>query len=339
MPCPSQTKSQAKPSTRSSYLLAWSPYSPDLTPPDFFVWGFVKDIVYSQKPRNIDDLRVKITQAFQQITPLMLQRTWAELHHRYELCRVQVSTHPKRRADIIAINGRLKRALVLDPTIRFERNLNQATEVDIEKKSIYEPCLPYLSQKYNVPLKQWSVIGLLFGSRGSITKFTWNYLKELHIPFDSVIAEISAAIMVLTTEKKLFIVQRYFWSYGVRRQNGPACVTLKSNTRSDLTNNTTMFAVVEKFRRTGSFLCLLPCYGILIFKIESSYDGTEKNSPAQGFEPGFSALRADALSTPDTHPSVGQNRLSLSSNSWVPSSGRPLHYVKDVYERRTEVVI
>ncbi|KAJ4450204.1 hypothetical protein ANN_01611 [Periplaneta americana] len=35
--------------------------------------GFVKDIVYSQKPRNIDDLRVKITQAFQQITPLMLQ--------------------------------------------------------------------------------------------------------------------------------------------------------------------------------------------------------------------------------------------------------------------------
>ncbi|KAJ4451704.1 hypothetical protein ANN_03174 [Periplaneta americana] len=58
-----------------------------------------------------------------------------------------------RRADIIAINGRLKRALVLDLTIRFERNLNQATEVDIEKKSIYEPCLPYLSQKYNVPLK------------------------------------------------------------------------------------------------------------------------------------------------------------------------------------------
>ncbi|KAJ4427993.1 hypothetical protein ANN_24006 [Periplaneta americana] len=92
-----------------------------------------------------------------------------------------------RRADIIAINGRLKWALVLDPTIRFERNLNQATEVDIEKKSIYEPCLPYLSQKYNVPLKQWSVIGLLFGSRDSITKFTWNYLKELHIPFDYVI--------------------------------------------------------------------------------------------------------------------------------------------------------
>ncbi|KAJ4436705.1 hypothetical protein ANN_16837 [Periplaneta americana] len=72
-------RSQAKP-------ISWlGPKLPDLTPPDFFVWGFVKDIVYSQKPRKINDLRVKITQAFQQITPLMLQRTWAELHHRYEL--------------------------------------------------------------------------------------------------------------------------------------------------------------------------------------------------------------------------------------------------------------
>ncbi|KAJ4444568.1 hypothetical protein ANN_06363 [Periplaneta americana] len=75
---------RVKPSTRSRYFLAWSPNSPDLTPPDFFVWGFVKDIVYSPKNRKIDDLRVNITQTFQQNTPLMLQRTWAELHRRRE---------------------------------------------------------------------------------------------------------------------------------------------------------------------------------------------------------------------------------------------------------------
>ncbi|KAJ4441582.1 hypothetical protein ANN_11438 [Periplaneta americana] len=63
-------RSQPKLSTKSSYLLAWSSNSPDLTPPDFFVWGFVKDIVYSQKPRNIDDLRVKITQLFNK-SPLL----------------------------------------------------------------------------------------------------------------------------------------------------------------------------------------------------------------------------------------------------------------------------
>ncbi|KAJ4447186.1 hypothetical protein ANN_09187 [Periplaneta americana] len=111
-----------------------------------------------------------------------------------------------RQADIIAINGRLKRALVLDPTIRFERNLNQATEVDIEKKSIYEPCMLYLSQKYNVPLKQWSVIGLLFGSRGSITKFTWNYLKELHIPFDYVMS-----VLLNIIKDSLQILHHHFY--------------------------------------------------------------------------------------------------------------------------------
>ncbi|KAJ4430094.1 hypothetical protein ANN_22303 [Periplaneta americana] len=52
----------------------------------------VREAAISQKSRNIDNLRVKISQAFQQITPLMLQRTWAELHHRYELCRVVVIT-------------------------------------------------------------------------------------------------------------------------------------------------------------------------------------------------------------------------------------------------------
>ncbi|PSN54262.1 hypothetical protein C0J52_08610 [Blattella germanica] len=53
----------------------------------------VKDLVYAQKPRNIDDLKLKTTQAFTQITPLMLQRTWAELHHRYQLCRVRNGGH------------------------------------------------------------------------------------------------------------------------------------------------------------------------------------------------------------------------------------------------------
>ncbi|KAJ4445211.1 hypothetical protein ANN_07012 [Periplaneta americana] len=47
----------------------------------------LKTLSIHPKPTNIDDLRVKITQASQQIIPLMLQRIWAELHHRYELCR------------------------------------------------------------------------------------------------------------------------------------------------------------------------------------------------------------------------------------------------------------
>ncbi|KAJ4451411.1 hypothetical protein ANN_02873 [Periplaneta americana] len=43
-----------------------------------------------------------------------------------------------RRADIIAIDGVKDKAMVLDPTIRFERNLSQADEVNKEKQGIYD---------------------------------------------------------------------------------------------------------------------------------------------------------------------------------------------------------
>jgi len=31
-------------------------WPPDLTPTDFFFWGVVKDKVFSQKPRTVDDM-------------------------------------------------------------------------------------------------------------------------------------------------------------------------------------------------------------------------------------------------------------------------------------------
>ncbi|GFV09631.1 uncharacterized protein TNCV_2937421, partial [Trichonephila clavipes] len=34
----------------------WPPYSPDLTPCDYFLWGTLKDIVYSKHPATLDEL-------------------------------------------------------------------------------------------------------------------------------------------------------------------------------------------------------------------------------------------------------------------------------------------
>lgn len=34
--------------------LSWPPHSPDLTPYDFWLWGKIKDRVYSKKVRDID---------------------------------------------------------------------------------------------------------------------------------------------------------------------------------------------------------------------------------------------------------------------------------------------
>ena len=92
-----------------------------------------------------------------------------------------MSSGSTRRVDIIAIHQQSKRALVLDPTIRFERDVTQGEDVDREKKEIYEPCLPYLSEHYNVALENWTVEGILFGSRRTISKHMWLYLKSLCI--------------------------------------------------------------------------------------------------------------------------------------------------------------
>ncbi|PSN40664.1 hypothetical protein C0J52_15767 [Blattella germanica] len=42
-------------------LAFWPPRSPDLTPCDFFLWGFVKDSIFvTPVPLNLDDLKQRI---------------------------------------------------------------------------------------------------------------------------------------------------------------------------------------------------------------------------------------------------------------------------------------
>jgi hypothetical protein len=41
----------------------WSPKSPDLTPTDFFLWGYLKSLVYEDNPKTIADLEDAITAA------------------------------------------------------------------------------------------------------------------------------------------------------------------------------------------------------------------------------------------------------------------------------------
>ena len=40
--------------------LEWPPFSPDLNPCDYFLWGFLKDRVYRTSPQTIDDLKQAI---------------------------------------------------------------------------------------------------------------------------------------------------------------------------------------------------------------------------------------------------------------------------------------
>lgn len=41
--------------------IEWPPYSPDLSPPDFFLWGYIKDKIYKNRPETLEDLKTNIT--------------------------------------------------------------------------------------------------------------------------------------------------------------------------------------------------------------------------------------------------------------------------------------
>ena len=45
----------------------WPPRSPDLTPCDYFLWGYVKSKVFISPPSNLNDLRNKIIAVFAQL--------------------------------------------------------------------------------------------------------------------------------------------------------------------------------------------------------------------------------------------------------------------------------
>ena len=42
------------------HRVEWPPRSPDLTPCDFFLWGHLKDKVFTTPPANIQELRARI---------------------------------------------------------------------------------------------------------------------------------------------------------------------------------------------------------------------------------------------------------------------------------------
>ena len=63
----------------------WPARSPDITPLDFFLWGYVKTNVFKSEIKDIDDLKTKITEAVASVRPEMLVKTWTEVKSRLEM--------------------------------------------------------------------------------------------------------------------------------------------------------------------------------------------------------------------------------------------------------------
>ncbi|GFT99190.1 putative transposable element [Trichonephila clavipes] len=52
----------------------WPPRSCDLTPLDYFLWGYVNSLVYADKPQTLDHLEDNIRRVIADIRPQMLEK-------------------------------------------------------------------------------------------------------------------------------------------------------------------------------------------------------------------------------------------------------------------------
>ena len=68
--------------------MEWPPRSPDLTPCDFFLWGYIKNKVFTTPPENIDVLRQRIIEEFNDLRqqPEMIRNVMRGMQRRTILC-------------------------------------------------------------------------------------------------------------------------------------------------------------------------------------------------------------------------------------------------------------
>jgi hypothetical protein len=73
--------------------VGWPPRSPDLTPCDFFLWGYLKEKVYTHRPRTIDELKAAITEEINAIPLNMTRRVMDNFRERLQQCVVNGGRH------------------------------------------------------------------------------------------------------------------------------------------------------------------------------------------------------------------------------------------------------
>lgn len=73
--------------------MEWPARSPDLTPLDFFLWGYVKSKVYVTKPQTIEELKTRIRQVCSSITADTFQNVRNEFRNRLFYCQVVQGQH------------------------------------------------------------------------------------------------------------------------------------------------------------------------------------------------------------------------------------------------------
>ncbi|GFU32946.1 putative DD41D transposase [Trichonephila clavipes] len=71
----------------------WPPRSCDLTQPDYFLWGYVKSLVYADKPQTLDHLEDNIRRVIADIRPQMLEKVIENWTSRLDYIRASRGSH------------------------------------------------------------------------------------------------------------------------------------------------------------------------------------------------------------------------------------------------------
>ncbi|GFW45343.1 putative transposable element [Trichonephila clavipes] len=71
----------------------WPPRSCDLTPLDYFLWGFVKSLDYADKPQTLDHLEDNILRVIADIRPQMLEKVIENWTSRLDHIRASCGSH------------------------------------------------------------------------------------------------------------------------------------------------------------------------------------------------------------------------------------------------------
>uniref|UniRef100_A0A6P7GJ75 Uncharacterized protein LOC114339557 n=1 Tax=Diabrotica virgifera virgifera TaxID=50390 RepID=A0A6P7GJ75_DIAVI len=64
----------------------WSPRSPELNEVDYDFWGYIKDVVYRTPPTIVDNMKIRIQNAFQSVTQQMLTNISRSFETRLQAC-------------------------------------------------------------------------------------------------------------------------------------------------------------------------------------------------------------------------------------------------------------
>ncbi|GFS75536.1 putative LOC100569746 [Trichonephila clavipes] len=71
----------------------WPPRSCDFTPLDYFLWGYVKSLVYADKPQTLDHLENNIRRVIADIRPQMLEKIIENWTSRLDYIRASRGSH------------------------------------------------------------------------------------------------------------------------------------------------------------------------------------------------------------------------------------------------------